>query len=315
MPQAPGRGRPARPASKLAAPLKNVRNTLLTLDASAAPLYSPPMPELAEVEYYRKRWNPGLGEKIQGVSLNSGKRIFRGSDTRALEKLLVGATLQKSEAHGKQMLFRFSKQLWLGVHLGMTGTLRVEKSGFRPGKHDHLVLHQKRRTLVFNDPRQFGRLRFHHGAAAPEWWAKLPPAIISEKFTVAGMDAFLRRHRQLPLKAALLHQAGFPGIGNWMADEILWRVRLHPRTRAGEISGEKSRELWRVIRFVCREACKIIGHDFSDPPRGWFIHERWTAQGRCPRHGEPLPRATIGGRTTAWCPKCQPERVSRPRRS
>lgn len=273
------------------------------------------MPELAEVEFYRKQWNPGLGEKIRAVSLHSGKRIFRGSDTRALEKSLSGATLQTSEAHGKQMLFRFSKHLWLGVHLGMTGTLRVEKSGFQPGKHDHLVLHQRSRALVFNDPRQFGRLRFHRGADAPEWWAKLPPSLTSDSFTAIAMKEFLQRHRQLPLKAALLHQAGFPGIGNWMADEILWRTGLHPRTRAGEISDEKSRELWRVVRFVCREACKIIGHDFSDPPRGWFFHERWTAKGRCPRDGAVLARATIGGRTTAWCPKCQPELLNRPRRS
>ncbi len=285
------------------------------LDAASPPSYSSTVPELAEVEFYRKQWNPGLGGKIRAVALHSGKRIFRGSDTSTLEKSLPGATLQKSEALGKQMLFRFSKQLWLGVHLGMTGTLRVAPSGFQPGKHDHLVLHQRGRALVFNDPRQFGRLRFHQGLEVPGWWAKLPPALTSDSFTAAVMGKFLQRHRQLPLKAALLHQAGFPGIGNWMADEILWRTRLHPRTRAGEISEEKSRELWRVVRFVCREACKIIGRDFSDPPRGWFIHERWNAKGRCPRHGEPLPRANIGGRTTAWCPKCQPEPVSRPRRS
>src|SRR5689334_3764 len=109
------------------------------------------MPELAEVEFYRKCWNPGLHGKILGVALHEEKRVFRGVDVSLLKTSLPGSRLLRSEGHGKQMLFAFSNDLWLGVHLGMTGELRLESADFQPGTHDHLALFQKKATLVFRD--------------------------------------------------------------------------------------------------------------------------------------------------------------------
>lgn len=263
------------------------------------------MPELAEVEYYRQRWNPGLGARVKGVRLHSANRVFRGVDVGALKRSLPGSLLVGSEAHGKQMLFCFSKDLWLGLHLGMTGELRVEPAGYRPGKHEHLAIEQPSQTLVFSDPRQFGRVRFHLGREAPEWWSNLPPPLLSKSFTLATMQRLLERHRKLPLKAALLLQSGFPGLGNWMADEILWRAGLDPHTPAGRLAAAELESLWRTIRFVCRQSIKSVARGYSALPAGWLFHERWESAGRCPRHGKVLARETIGGRTTAWCLDCQ----------
>ncbi len=263
------------------------------------------MPELAEVEYFRKRWDPGIGQTIVAVSLHGEKRIFRGSDVRALSRCLVRQKLLRSSARGKQMLFVFSGGNWLGIHLGMSGNLRIEESGFRAGKHDHLVLRQKKLALVFRDARQFGRVRFHHGKDVPDWWTTGVPEIDSAQFSQATMNAFVRRHARAPIKAVLLMQSGFPGIGNWMADEILWRAQIAPRRKAGALNAEKLGALWRSARFVARASLRTIGRDNSDPPKGWLLHERWRAGGKCPRHGTTLRRATIGGRTTAWCPQCQ----------
>ncbi len=263
------------------------------------------MPELAEVEYYRRRWDVGIGRRLTRVSLRRGKRLFRGSEPGVIETALTGATLLGSEAHGKQMLFRFSCAAWLGVHLGMTGELRVEPAAFAAGTHDHLVLHQRGRALVFSDARMFGRVRFHVGKDAPPWWSSLPPAVTSREFTLAHLRRIMQRRARAPLKALLLMQEYFPGVGNWMADEILWRARLHPRTAAGALDATTERLFWREARTVCRGALRSIGVDWSDPPKGWLIHERWEKSGRCPRHRTILDRATIGGRTTAWCARCQ----------
>src|SRR5262245_15590976 len=180
------------------------------------------MPELAEVEFFRRKWSAGRGQVVRRVDLHPGKRPFRGTDTTALRRWLKGRRLIESETHGKRMLFRFSGESWLGIHLGMTGELRVEPPGFRAGPHDHLVLRQKHHTLVFSDPRQFGRIRFHRGIEPPAWWRDLPPALTSSAFTLPRMRDYLARHARAPIKAVLLAQAGFPGVGNWMADEILW---------------------------------------------------------------------------------------------
>ncbi len=263
------------------------------------------MPELAEVEYYRKQWDPGLRSAIKAVQLHAKKRIFRGSDTRAFVREITGSRLVQSTARGKQMLFQFSGGSWLGIHLGMSGTLRVEPADFRPLKHDHLVLQQAKRALIFRDPRLFGRVRFHHGKETPDWWSGAAPEIGSAKFSSKYVADFLRRHGRAPIKAVLLLQSGFPGVGNWMADEILWRARIAPGMRSGDLNATQQAALRRATRFVSSEALRIIGHDYADPPKTWLIHQRWKAGGVCPRDETTLSRATIGGRTTAWCPKCQ----------
>jgi len=262
------------------------------------------VPELAEVEYYRRQWDAGLGGKVTRVYLHGEKRVFRGS-TLALIKDLVGERLESSEASGKQMLFQFSGRLWLGIHLGMSGKLSAAARDYLPQKHDHLVLFQKDRALVFTDMRQFGRVLVHEGEEAPEWWTSIAPAVTSSRFTVETMSAFLRRHEKMAIKPTLLLQEGFPGIGNWMADEILWRAGISPHRKCSSLKGAGLKSLWREVRFVAREALKKIGRDFGDPPSNWLFHERWKAGGICPKHKIPLHRETIGGRTTAWCAKCQ----------
>lgn len=262
------------------------------------------MPELAEVEFYRKQWNSGIGDKIRAVLLHEN-RIFRGSDVEALRETLTGAVLRTSETHGKQMLFRVSKDGWLGLHLGMTGELRVESAEFVPGKHDHLVLQQAKRSLVFSDPRQFGRVRFYAGKDAPDWWADLPASVLSDEFTLEHMRSFLERHGKAPVKAVLLSQDGFPGIGNWMADEILWQAKIHPARKPQTLKGPEVKRLHAAVRFVCREAMRIVGKDWGDLPTDWLFRYRWKRGGKCPRDKGPLQHETIGGRTTCWCRRCQ----------
>ena len=83
------------------------------------------MPELAEVEWYRKQWNLAISGTIFEVRLHPLKRVFRGTDTRALRLNLTGAKLLRSSTRGKRMLFEFSGDNWLGIHLGMTGKMHV----------------------------------------------------------------------------------------------------------------------------------------------------------------------------------------------
>jgi formamidopyrimidine-DNA glycosylase len=238
------------------------------------------------------------------VHLNAEKRVFRGNDMTLFARL-AGKKLRGSESGGKQMLFRFDGGLWLGIHLGMTGRLAVAEADHVPERHDHLILYQGERALVFNDARQFGRVRVHQGNEAPEWWGAMPPVVTSREFTQGYMTDFLERHGRLTIKGALLHQKGFPGIGNWMADEVLWRARIAPKRLGGELKKPETARLYKEVRFVAREALKKIGPAFGDPPKSWLFHERWSGKGVCPKHKVALKRETIGGRTTAWCAKCQ----------
>lgn len=302
------------------------------------------MPELAEVEFYRKRWAlAATGEQVVDVLLHEKKKLLRQIEASGFRRAMIGATFTSSEARAKQMLFRFrrstgaaaSREIWLGIHLGMSGELVVQPPTYQAGKHDHLVIVTKpvkgpaaaaprrRRgatvqdsaghALVLNDPRMFGRVLFHVGDEPPAWWTKIAPSLLSATFTPAAVADFLQRRRRAPIKAVLLMQERFPGIGNWMADEILWRARIHPARAAGTLSASDVRTLWRESRHVCRLALdaiagrgKTLPRDLNvNIPRTWLFKHRWHRGGKDPITGTPLAHATIGGRTTCWSPARQ----------
>ncbi len=267
------------------------------------------MPELAEVEYYRRRWDAGLNAPITRVLLHPKAGVFKSTDSTLLTRHLTGAKLLSSATAAKQMLFRFSGDAWLGIHLGMTGELTAPPADHAPRKSDHLVLVQPDRALVFTDPRMFGRVLFHHGPDAPDWWTSIAPAVLSDSFTTDSVAQFLRRRARTPIKPVLLMQEKFPGIGNWMADEILWRAAIHPKRPAGSLTPAEIKTLHRETRYVATHALRIIGSSTAstlpDPPKTWLFPHRWADGGTCPKTGAPLVREDIGGRTTCWSPARQ----------
>lgn len=272
------------------------------------------MPELAEVEFFRKRWHhAAVGQTVTRIRTHSAKKTFREAPATTIRRQLVGSKLTASEAAAKQMAFRFDNGAWLGVHLGMTGELTTVPLRQAAAKHDHLVLDMEETSLVFTDPRMFGGVRFHPGPDAPSWWTKIAPSLLSSAFTAKALEAFLRRRARAPLKAVLLMQERFPGVGNWMADEILWRAGIHPAQPAGTLTAPETKTLYREVRIVCRNAMKRIAgegdyipHDLNEGiPESWLFNHRWRAGGSCPRTGVALERADIGGRTSCWSPARQ----------
>ena len=271
------------------------------------------MPELAEVHYFAQKWRRGLGQKVLRVHCHGGKRVFRGVSLSNLIQTLTGQPLNSIQTHGKQMLFRFGRNGWLGIHLGMTGQLSAESKDYRPNKHDHLVLFTRKHALIFRDPRLFGRVRFAPSPEPPPWWSSLPPALFSKEFSVPRLRSICQRRSRSPLKPLLLMQPFFPGVGNWMADEILWQTRLHPRSPAGSLSEKEISALHQTIRHISRLALQTIGRSWSDPPRTWLFLHRWKDGNFCPRCRKALTREPVGGRTTCWCRSCQKPALPRRR--
>ena len=97
----------------------------------------------------------------------------------------------------------------------MTGWLFEEDPAYPSAKHDALVLRQTERSLVFRDPRQFGRILCHKGKG-PGWWSNLAPEVHSDAFTLERVRDILQRRKRALVKAVLLMQEFFPG--NWQLD-------------------------------------------------------------------------------------------------
>ncbi|MEO0454881.1 MAG: DNA-formamidopyrimidine glycosylase family protein [Verrucomicrobiota bacterium] len=245
-----------------------------------------------------------MGLKITNVLLHPEKRIFREIKKPDQLSALIGTKLMESHHSGKQMIFCFGSHHWLGVHLGMTGKLHWETPDYQQEKHDHLVIETKKGQMVFTDPRLFGKLKYHHGESEPEWWKNRAPDVLSDSFTSSYMIKTCKESRR-PVKAILLDQSIFPGVGNWMADEILWRARLMPNRIYAELAPQERQELYKRARQVCRDAMRVIAPDWSKPPDNWLFNHRWKDGGTCPKTRKPLTRETIAGRTTCYSPAWQ----------
>ncbi|MEM9445376.1 MAG: DNA-formamidopyrimidine glycosylase family protein [Verrucomicrobiota bacterium] len=266
------------------------------------------MPELAEVEYYRKKWDPGIGETIQHILVNHNSAVFKKFKALPSLNSLVGKKLISSQCHGKQMLFILSKGTWLSIHLGMTGNLRAANLEEPREKHDHLVLLLEKRSLIFSDPRTFGQIKWgsqSNSNGIPTWWQDLPPTILSEDFNLERLVIATKRHKKCNVKALLLKQEYFPGIGNWMADEILWQTKIHPKRLSMQLTKQELHDILKKCRSISRVAMRIIGTNWGDLPNDWLFNHRWKDGGRCPIDGTPLIREKISGRTTCYCPFCQ----------
>lgn len=113
------------------------------------------------------------------------------------------------------------------------------------------------------------------------------------------------RTRSATIKALLLDQGFAAGVGNWIADEVLYQARIDPRRRADTLSEAEAKALRRRLKSVLATAVKVNA-DSARYPRTWLFHARWgRRRGAKTVRGEPIEHITVGGRTTAWVPAVQ----------
>lgn len=264
------------------------------------------MPELAEVEFFRRVWLPAEGSKVVNASANLKKRIFRDLDDKSFPKCLIETRLQKSFRKGKQLCFLFNKDHWLGLHMGMTGRLRYSSNVNENFKYDYLTLYlENDHRLIFQDPRLFGKVLYENSSKSPAWWEAMPVELTDNSYNFDRMNDFLVKRSKSRIKSVLLMQDGFPGIGNWMADEILWRSRIAPFVKVEDIAMKKRKDLYQAIKSVCMDALDVIADGWKKPPDSWLFNHRWSNGGTCPKTNKPLIREKINGRTACWSPSWQ----------
>lgn len=271
------------------------------------------MPELPEVETVRCQLQRGLvGRRFAPPERIEPFMLLRTAPEE-LEALLPGRTVEEVGRHGKFLLLRLTDDLYLTVHLGMTGQLLLLGQDEPLPAHARFVLPLEgaAERLVFSDMRKFGRVELTAGSPAPRVAQTGPDAWVGEWDADALVERL--RGRATPLKAFLLDQRRLAGIGNIYADEILFGARLSPLRPAGTLTQEETRRLAREIRERLEEGVRLRGCSISD-----FVDTRGTeggfqrvlrAYGRqgqaCPRCGGTIVRTVVAGRGTAYCPTCQ----------
>lgn len=281
------------------------------------------MPELPEVETIRRTLTPHLvGQVVTNV------RVFRPAQVRNVgpEELawrLCGLRIEKLGRRGKYLLMYLGADEVLVIHLRMTGRLIYYEEGSGLTPYTRLVLTlTPPAELHLHDVRSFAmvflvkkdELDTLPGLAA------LGPEPFDLEFTPGKLAAGLTGHKS-PVKNVLLGQRAVAGLGNIYADESLFRAGINPLCPADTLKGEEIRRLWRAVREVLAEAISAGGTSIRDYVDGRGVPGSFQVQlmvygrkGRpCPRCGTPLQGQRLSGRSTVYCPRCQPLWHSEPK--
>jgi len=264
------------------------------------------VPEILEVEHYRAFAERAVGRPIARVWMVDSRYGRGGTTAPRLRAALQGRAFSAARRRGKLMLMDTEDGPTLGVRFGMTGGVVVDGSEaldrlrYGPGVFDDKWVRARFTfedggQLALHDPRRFGSLEI-----APDE-DRLGPDALS--ISLAELRRALaigpgRDGAAAPLKARLMDQERVAGIGNLLADEILWRAGLAPGRRT-PLADEEVRVLHRSLRGTLRQLTTRGGSHMGD-----LMEERHT-DGRCPRDGTELLRDVVGGRTTYWCPAHQ----------
>ncbi|MCL5286549.1 MAG: bifunctional DNA-formamidopyrimidine glycosylase/DNA-(apurinic or apyrimidinic site) lyase [Acidobacteria bacterium] len=274
------------------------------------------MPELPEVETVVRGLRPVLpGRRIASVRL--GKTDFI-DDPAALERELPGCRIADVQRRGKYIVLPLERDArgdnspLLIVHLGMTGRLAVQAAVAPAAAHTHAYFTlDDGRELRFTDPRRFGRIALFSAAQFAAAFARLG----AEPLEVSEVDfRRLLAGRRARIKALLLDQRFLRGIGNIYADESLWRAQLHPMRLGASLSFADAHRLLEAIRHILRAAIRLGGSSISDfvdanglPGEFQMRHRAYDREGKgCFRCGARIRRIIVTGRSSYFCPRCQP---------
>lgn len=261
------------------------------------------MPELPDVEGFREVLRScAKGRVVRRVEVRD-TGVLHGVSARRLRDALEGRRFTEPRRHGKWLLAHTGGPTLL-LHFGMTGRLLCARPEDAPEPYDRVLFTVARdRQLRYRDQR---KLRGLWLADTDEDVVRLLARQGPDALSVGREDfeAALSGRRG-GVKTALTDQSVLAGLGNLLADEILWRAGLHPTIRADSLSEPDRDRLYTQMRRTLRSALPTG----RVPPRAsWLTGHRDDPDPVCPRCGTHLRRSRVGGRGTVWCPRCQPGR-------
>ncbi|MDK3161134.1 DNA-formamidopyrimidine glycosylase family protein [Kamptonema cortianum] len=279
------------------------------------------MPELPEVETVRRTIERVLkGQRIVDAEVVPDEIVLQGREPEEVRAVVQGQVVTGAGRKGKYWWIELNERPWLFGHLGMAGwlreygadTIRLREHGQAPlddetGRPRFLKLRlrgEDGREIVMTDGRRLARLWLAESPEAdprvsqlgPDTWLELPDNSDLHKMLIK---------RKAPAKALLLDQKLFAGVGNWIADEVLYHSGIAPSRTGESLTVQEVSRLRDALKMVLDLAVEV-GADASQYPKSWLFHYRWGGKGGDEEiEGHPIIRETIGSRTTAWVPSKQ----------
>jgi formamidopyrimidine-DNA glycosylase len=274
------------------------------------------MPELPEVEIVKRELSQSLAPnaKFEGVEVFR-KNLRFAIPVKPLQKI-VGEKLLSLERKAKYITWNFESGL-LATHLGMTG--KWHNRG-RVNTHDHLTLKFSGQLWTYEDPRRFGFIEFYKSfdEFAGKRLQKIGFDVLQEE---VDFDYLLKtaKSRKVPIKSFLMNQEALVGVGNIYASEILFRARISPMKPAQSLKLADWQLIASLTKSVFSEAISRGGSTISNFKSAYgeagsfqnfhLVYGRENDE--CVVCDTKIKSKVIAGRSTFWCPKCQPVRKSK----
>jgi formamidopyrimidine-DNA glycosylase len=250
------------------------------------------LPELPDVEGFRRVAREAAGRRIEGVDVLDGTLLRGGRGST-----IVGARFGDPRRHGKWLIFPAGDAEVL-MHFGMTGRLDWGRRDSGRDRHDRIVFVCRGGELRYRNMRKFGGVWISKRGRERVTGPLGPDAAEIDR----GCFRELLGRRRGGIKAALMDQKLIAGLGNLMVDEVVWRARVNPRAQVARLSRRRIDRLWEAMDAVVSDS---VSTGRVPPAEGWLTGARDAREPTCPRCGMRLRRTTVAGRTTVWCPRCQ----------
>lgn len=276
------------------------------------------MPELPEVEAARRAIEEHcVGKKIKRSVVADDAKVIEGVPPSDFEASLLGKTILAAHRKGKNMWLQLDSPPFPSFQFGMAGAIHIKgvavtkykRSAVKdtdkwPSKYSKIFIElDDGLELSFTDKRRFAKVRLLKDPATVPPISELGPDALLEPMTI---DEFINSlsNRKTSIKALLLDQSYISGIGNWIADEVLYQARIHPQQIAATLSKESCNTLHKCIKEVIEKAIEV-GADSSQFPDNWIFHSREKKPGKAFVDGKKIEFINAGGRTTAYVPELQ----------
>ncbi|NNE11404.1 MAG: hypothetical protein HKN41_04080 [Ilumatobacter sp.] len=263
------------------------------------------MPEFVEAEAYRRTIEPVLGRPMVSVDIRDDRLLRRdAADESFVRGALEGSTIDATRRIGKAVLFDVSSGHTALLSFGLRGWLMLDGRTARATGHDW-------RARTRRDAHVRLQIEFEGGQRL-ELEDQLRLATLEldpdeSRFGIDVLDLDLDRLREIlassttAVKTVLMDQRRIAGIGNLIADEMLYQGKVDPRRSASELSDDEVADLWQGVR---RTRERVLERNGSH--QGVQIQSGARERGSCcPRCEVQVERITVGGRTTYFCPSHQ----------
>ena len=277
------------------------------------------MPELPEVERARRLAEAvAVGRRIERVWCRDDRIVFDAVGQGRWRRALEGRRVEAARRWGKQLWLQLDEPPHPLFHLGMSGALKTPgaapiqlKSGPREDRPVWPPRFLKLRLrlddggeLAMTDARRLGRARLRDDPEHEPPISRLGFDPLLAMPSPTRFSEMLRARRGI-VKSLLLDQSFAAGVGNWIADEVLYQAGIDPRRQASSLTDEEARRLRARLASVVKRAV-AANADSSRYPRTWLFHRRWGKRDDAKTvRGERIEHVTIGGRTAAWVPSAQ----------